>query len=537
MVVISAYSATEPESYQNPIIPGFHPDPSLCRVGDDYYLVTSTFEWFPGIPIHHSKDLVNWELIGHAIERPDQLKNLNLWAPTIRHHEGLFYMICTETPGNVFFVTAEDPAGDWSDPIYIDIDPQIVSAIDPSLYWDEDGTCWFSANDRKLSGTIKHWLWIQKIDLTPIERNGRMEATLFEERRYISKGSGVGPDNFAEGPHIFKYADMYYLLIAEGGTWGNHAMSVMRTADLEAPLKDWEYNPNNPILTHRDKKSPISATGHADFVETQNGEWWSTHLGVRKQDGNHKLGRETFLVPVKWIEDESGKYWPAYNPDNGHMSHMEDKRPDLPWSPVPGLPEIDEFEFETLHPMWNFYHTPEDFDWFDLRDGKLVVDLRQEKATDSGNCGFIGRRQQHHDFDASLTMEFSPEAPSEVAGLMASIKNTNHIRLEISKNEGDTFATLFYVTKQGEKRVAREKIKVNDSYTLKLEARGWDFQFYAGSDKNNLKPIGEIQNARILSSEVAKGFTGSYVGMYASNNGKDSDNTVSFESFSYKPIH
>jgi xylan 1,4-beta-xylosidase len=171
-----------PETFRNPVIPGFYPDPSVCRVGDTYYVIHSSFEWFPGIPIHKSKDLVNWEPIGYVINRKGMItENLNIWAPAIRYHNGLFYVIFTERPGYIYYVTAEDPAGEWSDPVFFDVDPQTVSAIDPSLFWDDDGTCWLASNDRMRTGTIKHWIWIQQVDLTPVMRNGRLEATFTGE--------------------------------------------------------------------------------------------------------------------------------------------------------------------------------------------------------------------------------------------------------------------------------------------------------------------------------------------------------------------
>lgn len=540
IAVLTACTTKAPTTYTNPIIPGYHPDPSICRVDDTYYLVNSSFEWFPGLPIHKSKDLVNWELIGYVIERPGQItEKLNLWAPTIRYHDGIFYAICTEIPGIVFYCTATDPAGEWSDAVYFDIDRDSVSPIDPSLYWDENGTCWLAANDRVKSGTSWHWCWIQKVDLTPVKKNNRLEATFIGERNYITMGSQIGNDKFAEGPHIFNYNDMFYMVIAEGGTWGNHAVSFLRTNDLNNPKEKWEYHPNNPVLTHRDKKSAISATGHADLVETQNGEWWSVHLGVRKQEGKHKLGRETFLVPVKWEQDSSGEFWPYYNPDKGNMTLLEDLRPDLPWSPVKSLPVRDEFDSEKLRLEYNYYGQPADFDWHEIKDGKLVMNILPKETTSRGgaNTSLILRRQQHHNFDVSSKMHFTTNAENEVAGIIAHIKGSNQIRLEISKSNNKTYATVYYVNKQNKSNSEAIEIpEADDVYILKLEARGWDFQFYAGTNEENLQKIGPVQDAGTLSSEEARGFTGSYVGMFATSKGKPSNNKVLFDWFEYKPI-
>lgn len=535
---VSCAASEVPENYRNPILSGFYPDPSICRVEDTFYLVNSSFEWFPGVPVFRSRDLVNWEQIGHAIDRIGMLKELDIWAPTIRHHEGVFYMVTTELPGQVFFVTATDPAGPWSDPVYVEIDTAKVSAIDPSLYWDDDGTCWFAANDRLRTGTIKHWVWIQKIDLRPVERNGRWEATFRGERKYISEGSGVGPDNYAEGPHIFKTMGKYFLLIAEGGTWDNHAMSVLRTDDLDGPVDNWEKNPANPILTHRDKTSPISATGHADFVDTSKGDWWSVHLGVRKRDGKHRLGRETFLVPLEWVPDGKGSYWPAYNPDSGHQTLMVDRRPDLPWTPVPGVPEREEFDAKQLPLHWNFYNEPKNFDWLSLSDhpGHLRIRLRQEKATDPGNCGFVGRRQQHHNFDVATRFEFTTDKANEVAGLMASIKFSHQMRLELTHREGHRYAILHVVAGKPADPVAELELEGEGPVYFALQARDWDYQFLAGTSENDLRAVGGVQDARILSSEIAEGFTGSYVGLYASSQGVESSAYADYDWFAYKPV-
>lgn len=533
-----AKSETVPVTYSNPVIPGYYPDPSICRVGDTFYVVNSTFEWFPGITIQKSKDLVNWEPIGHVIERKGQIaENLNIWAPTIRYHKGLFYVICTERPGKVFYCTATNPSGDWSDAVYFDIDSETVSAIDPSLYWDEDGTCWLAANDRVKSGTNMHWCWIQKVDLTPVEKNGRMEGSFIGERKYITDGSGIGSDKYAEGPHIFKYKNWYYLMIAEGGTWANHAVSFLRTKDLNGPAEDWEYHPDNPVLTHRGKESLISATGHADMVETQNGEWWSMHLGVRKQDGKHKLGRETFLVPVKWINKGVDNWWPYFNPDKGNMTLMEDTRPDLIWTPVEAWPGKDEFETEHLRPEWTFYYMPKDSSWWNVSDGKLNIKLLSENAKAKSGFAFIGRRQQHHNFDVKTVLSFNPKSENEVAGIFAGIKNTNHIRLEIGKKGENTIASIYHVTKKGENKTGEAIIPdINKDYFIKLEARGWDFQFYVGTSAHDLIAVGDIQDARTMSSEEAGGFTGSFVGVYASSNGKESETLASYDWFEYKKV-
>ncbi|HHE72603.1 MAG TPA: glycoside hydrolase family 43 protein, partial [Chloroflexi bacterium] len=286
-----------PQTFRNPILSGFYPDPSICRVGDDYYLVNSSFEYFPGLPIFHSRDLVHWRQIGHVLDRPEQL-NLDgvrpsggLYAPTIRYHAGTFYVTNTlvDGPGpkGNFIVTATDPAGPWSEPVWLDDAP----GIDPSLFFDEDGRVWYVGNRHAFEGHYPGHceIWLQELDLE--------NMTLVGERYLLWDGALKGAV-YAEGPHLYRVNDHYYLMIAEGGTGHDHAVTIARSDSITGP---YYPNPRNPILTHRHlgQDYPIVGTGHADLVETQYGEWWMVALAMRPYDGYfYNLGRETFLIPV-----------------------------------------------------------------------------------------------------------------------------------------------------------------------------------------------------------------------------------------------
>ena len=240
-------------SYRNPVLPGFHPDPSVCRVGEDYYLVTSSFEYFPGVPIFHSRDLVHWRQIGHCLTRPSQLplerapSSTGIYAPTIRHHDGTFYMITTNvSDGRHFYVSAQDPAGEWSEPVWVDVREQIGGSIDPSLFFDDDGRVY-------LTCTGPGWKIFQvEIDLA--------SGKLLSEPRLISRGTG---NRCPEGPHLYKIGGFYYLMLAEGGTEYGHLESIARG---ESPWGPFTPCPHNPILTHRNVDSPVQATGHADLI-------------------------------------------------------------------------------------------------------------------------------------------------------------------------------------------------------------------------------------------------------------------------------
>ncbi len=281
-------------TYRNPVIPGFFPDPSVCRVGDEFFLVASSFIYSPGVPIFRSSNLVDWTQIGNVLDRPSQLdltathdwSSLGIYAPTLRHHDGRFFMITTNvgsTGAKSFLVTSKDPAGPWSEPV-----PVPVPGIDPDLAWDRRGNCWV------------HFSGLGGIARCRIDSG---TGSFLDGPNRTWSGTGL---QYPEAPHLYEREGIWYLLIAEGGTHGGHCVSIARGP---SPVGPWEAAPGNPILTHRSTDSPIQNTGHADLVEFTDGSWWMVLLGVRPKGigpGFHTLGRETFLVPVRW-EDA----WPV----------------------------------------------------------------------------------------------------------------------------------------------------------------------------------------------------------------------------------
>ncbi|MCG8700828.1 MAG: glycoside hydrolase family 43 protein, partial [Bacteroidales bacterium] len=427
IILVAAAStvvAVPPTTFNNPVIPGFYPDPSVCRVGDDYYLATSSFEWFPGIPIFHSKDLVNWKQIGHALDRPSQLKmvaNKNssgMWAPTIRYHEGKFYVTATgKQCGNNLYVVADKPEGPYSEPVFL----KTPNGIDPSMFWDDDGRCWFTANRRPdpLEWPGHKIIYIQELDLA--------QGKLIGEPIDLTYGIEEGIRG-TEAPHIYKINDVYYLITAEGMTWAGHMVCMYYSDKVTGPYKQV---PKNPVLSHRDKpQSPIQHTGHADLVQTQHGDWWSVMLGVRKFDENYYLGRETFLTPVAFEGIQ-----PVFNPGKNEILLM-DQRPDLPWTPV-AIDYSDNFESPKLKLFWNFLRTPMTT-WHDLtsRPGWLGLHLRPETVKDVANPSLIARRFQHHRFNVTTKMTFTPKKDNEVAGLVAMQNDRYHYRLELGLKDG-----------------------------------------------------------------------------------------------------
>jgi alpha-N-arabinofuranosidase len=515
--------------FQNPILSGFYPDPSICRVGDTYYMVNSSFEWFPGLPIHKSKDLVNWEKIGHGLHRPTQivykkgLDNSNgIFAPTIRHHKGKFYIITTMVgqKGN-FIITAKNAAGPWSDPIFIKDAP----GIDPSLFWDDDGKCYYTGA-AVIDGTKKEWqgkngIWMQEIDPD--------KGVLLGGKKQLTYGYASNA-RWAEGPHLYKIDGEYLLLIGEGGTGEYHAITVFNSKKLWGP-----YIPNhaNPVLTHRhlEKTYPIGQTGHADLVQTQNGDWWSVLLAKRHNEGFVTLARETFLAKVKMTQQESG-VTPVFNPGIG-LLQIEQKIPELPFTPVPKLKTRDDFTSKNLDLEWNFLLTPTT-KWYELNNDNLEIKLRPETVTELVNPSFIAKRTKHFSFNVSTKLSFKTKKENEKAGLVIYRRYGNNYQLLKSKNT-ITLIKAYQKSNKGSftpNIIATVPFK-NKEVILVAKVKGINVQFFYGESEADLKKIGEVQDYTLISDEVAKRFNGVYIGMYATSSGRFSKNKAKFDWFSY----
>lgn len=507
------------ETYKNPILPGYHPDPSICRVGDDYYLVNSTFEWFPGMPIHHSKDLVNWELIGYGIHRPEQLEfqeglgdYMGVFAATIRHHDGVFYLVNTcvqcETGGN-FYITATDPAGPWSDPVWLD-----APGIDPSLMWDDDGKCYYVGHGNlsgKQAWPDQQGAWLQELDLEQGKLVGRREQLTFGHANNAV---------WTEGPHLYKINGKYLLMVAEGGTGYNHATTVHHSDSIWGP---YIADMVNPVLTHRHlgKDYPVHSIGHTDIVQTQHGEWWAVMLGKRYVDGYTLLARETFLTPVTF-EGQT----PIFNPGVGKVL-LEDKRPDLPWTPFEQKPVRDEFEGDVLDLEWNMLRTPHET-WYELAEGQLSLKLRKNVLDSLTNPSLLARRIEDHKFKASLALDFKSKKGNEKAGMVLYRRSTCHFQFLKEKNE-----LVIIQTMKGEMtEVARVPYK-KEKLILSAKAEGRDLQFSYGPSEDKMKDIGGVLDMKVISFEMAEGFNGPYVGMYATSSGKTSKSTATFDWFEY----
>ncbi|MEK3887222.1 glycoside hydrolase family 43 protein [Bacillus sp. FSL K6-3431] len=511
-------------TFKNPIIPGCYADPSICRVGDDYYLIASTFEYFPGVPIFNSKDLVNWRQIGHVLDRPSQLNldgtpnSKGIYAATIRYHKGIFYMITTFVESATgerrnFFVTAENPEGPWSDPYWLEDCP----GIDSSLFFDDDGKAYITANRRPPSGQDypKHMeIWMQELDL---------ETKQLVGEKYSLWDGALKQIHAQEAPHIYKVEGMYYLIIAEGGTGFTHSVTIARSESITGP---YEGSKTNPILTHRHlgRDYPIANIGHADIVETQNGEWWMVCLGSRPYGGKYRnLGRESFLVPFIWENS-----WPVVNPGKG-IVEMEGVRPHLEEKRWQAEAACDHFDSDTLGMQWNFIRTPrEDFWSLGKRLGHLRLYAKPETMTEEVNPSFIGRRQQHINFAVRTKMEFQPNNEQEVAGLVLLQNQDFQYRLEIAKSE-----IKLIKRESGKEQILAAHDFNKSEVFLKVEAYGQNYQFYFAENAEQWKILYGNADGRILSTDVAGGFVGTYIGMFASSNGFESTNYVDIDYFEY----
>ncbi|MCM3439267.1 glycoside hydrolase family 43 protein [Metabacillus halosaccharovorans] len=505
--------------YNNPVISGFHPDPSICNVGEDYYLVTSSFEYFPGVPIFHSKDLVNWKKIGHCLTRESQLdlkeskSSLGIFAPTIRYHNSKFYMITTNfTLRKNFFVWSEKPEGPWSEPIWLD-----WPGIDPSLLFEDNKVYLTGTQDIFSSETVG--IYQAEIDIDT--------GTILTERKLIWEGSGGA---YPEGPHLYKKNDYYYLLVAEGGTDYGHMVAVARSKN---PYGPFESHPNNPILTHRSSDSPIQATGHADLIQYKDGSWWTVFLAVRPAPifggKTHHLGRETFLAPVDWTDND----WPIIQSE----VELEMDARNLPVMDLNKWRYKDDFNEKELDVEWNFLRNPNQ-ESLSLTEKPGFLTLYGTSVTldDLDSPSFIGRRQEHFNCKVSTLLAFSPAQDGEEAGITVIMNEKFHYEIAIGIRNG--LKKVFVRRRVGSLWKVEEEHEYNhDSIVLTIQAEPVHYTFTYNQPNDSDSTVLGKGECSLISSEVAGGHTGVYFGLYATGNGRDSDTPAHFDWFKYDPSY
>ena len=536
----------------NPIISGAHPDPSICRVGDDYYIVNSSFEYFPGLPIHHSKDLVNWELIGYGLHREDQCNGeMNLvdvqsdggiHAPTIRYHKGTFYIITTNvynsgdgTPGLMinFIITAKNPSGPWSKPHIIEGAP----GIDPDIFFDDNGKVYFtgthSPGDMNSNGIGE--IWIQELDIK--------KWKLVGERHTVWDGIfGC----CTEGPHIYKEHGLYYLLVAEGGTGKNHAVMIAASENILGP---YEENQRNPILTtrHLSNNYFVNSTGHADMIELEDGRWYMVSLGKRNDlDGDANMGRETYLMPMQWEptivkwEQVSENKWeplrylfPVVAPLTGKVERFTP----LPFTDRPQYINntvIDDFLNENLDLRWTFIRVPEEKTYSLLENpGFLRLYSKPDKIEDRKRFSLVGFRQKESDFEFEVKMNFLPDKDEVESGVIHYQKEWNYLTNTVIKKRKKYY--LKQKLKEKGKQVVTLKKTILKGYDgniiLKVKSNKdrYDF-FYSLNDGSSFDYFTSIEAIKVLD----RNYTGALLGLFTTSNGVLSQDYADYDWVRYK---
>ena len=514
----------------NPIMAGFYPDPSICRVGKYYYMVHSTFAYFPGVPIFRSENLVNWEQIGNILERDSQLplagcgQSEGIFAPTIRYYQGMFYMIttniCAGEGEKNFIVTTKEPEGPWSEPYYLGHEAE---GIDPGLFFDMDGSCYYigqrKKTDEKYYGDCE--IWIQKLNLQTMKLEGEAVPVLdgFQKNAV-----------WAEGPHLYRKDDYYYIIHAESGTAFHHSVMAARSHNIFGP---YEYCPSNPIITHRHlgQDYPVTSVGHADLIDDGNGNWYMVMLACRPQEGYTLLGRETFLAKVVW---ENG--WPVVNPGVGRL----EKTFEIPGigDTVRGLDDCRSYTFERKDIPFEFLslrNNREKIMSLSERTGYLRLYMRADTLKDISEPAYLAIRQQHMDYEIETVFDIHFGKEGGCAGVAIMQNNENHVRVECFQGSGKDGVRVIRCVQGIDEELGLIKDIKKPVVGLKVSVHGLLANILYRCDAQWQALISNI-DIRELSTESDGGFVGCTVGMYASGNGKDTGGYADFGLFTYRGL-
>ncbi|MEY4242464.1 MAG: hypothetical protein RLZZ245_49 [Verrucomicrobiota bacterium] len=506
--------SVSPSTIQNPVLKGFNPDPSILRAGKDYYIANSTFEWFPGVQIHHSRDLVNWQLLTRPLDRQSQLDMVGnpdsggIWAPCLTYADGLFHLIYTDVkywkrdPYKIaynYLVTAPAITGPWSEPVFLN-----GSGFDPSLFHDDDGRKW-----------LLNMVWDHR------QQNNRFAGILLQEFcpktqslvgpvRQIFKGSERG---LVEGPHLYKRNGYYYLLTAEGGTAYEHAATLARSRNIEGP---YELHPQTHLLSSwGHTEAPLQKAGHGSLVETQHGEWYLAHLCGRPVDGTHcTLGRETAIQKCVWADDD----W-LYLEQGGVLPAFEVKGPmELPPAPFADTEWNGRFDSGILDIHFQSLRQPITEDWLSLTERPGFLRLKgMEPTVSTFRQSLIARRVQSFDISAETCVEFQPTNFQQMAGLITYYDTENHYYLRISHDEelGRTLNIIATdAATSGEVLENDVPIPAGGPVYLRLTMKRASLRFEYALSPDEWQRIGPALDAAILSDDYSHlGFTGAFVGI------------------------
>lgn len=510
-----------PDEFYNPILQGCYPDPSITRKGNDYYLVCSSFAMFPGVPIFHSNDLVNWKQIGHVLDRTSQLKveecgiSAGVYAPAIRYNPNndMFYMITTQFSGGFgnMVVKTREPEKGWSDPVKLQFD-----GIDPSLFFDDNGKAYVVHNDAPPQGEERYsGHRVIKIWDYDVENDRVIPGT---DKIIVNGGVDIEKKPiWIEAPHIYKKNGRYYLMCAEGGTGGWHSEVIFVSDHPKGP-----YQPasSNPILTQRyfpmNRENKVDWAGHADLVEGPDGKYYGVFLGIRPNEKNRvNTGRETFILPVDW----SGTF-PVF--ENGLVpmepvlkmpSGVENKTGKDGFLPNGNFTFRDDFSAQMLDYRWIGLRGPRE-DFIDRTEKGLRIipfpaNIKEVKPTST-----LFYRQQHHHFTATATMAYKPVKENELAGITCYQNERFNYVFGITKIEKNYYLLLERTEKGESTLLGKVKIAVDRPVTLQVKGDGDDYQFNYSVDGKDFENLGGTVSGDILSTNIAGGFTGALIGLY-----------------------
>jgi xylan 1,4-beta-xylosidase len=532
---------------ENPVLRGFNPDPSICRVGTDYYIATSTFEWYPGIQIHHSRDLSNWRLVARPLNRPGLLDlegvpdSCGVWAPCLTWHDGLFYLCYTVVrrfDGNFkdthnYLTTCATIDGEWSDPVYLN-----SSGFDPSLFHAGDGRKWFlnMVWDHRPDRTFFRGISLQ--EYAPAERR------LVGESRLVFDGSGY---DCTEGPHLYRYGDYYYLMTAEGGTGYEHVITMARSRELHGP---YELDPGGPVVTSRfAPEHPLQRAGHGDLMQSPDGRFFLVHLCSRPLPGTRRspLGRETAIQQVEltadgWFRLVSGGQLPELEVDVGVPEGG-------PADDAQGVQaeRVDHFDLPELPAHYQWLRSPRPEDLFSLDERPGCLRLFGRESPGSLYCqALVARRQEHFSYVAETGIEFEPEHFQQMAGLICYYNSSKFHYLYISRDE-EVGKHLAVMSCQGELLLDanfpgyahRTPLPEHRAIRLRARVAGSRLTFAWSDGGDPWRELPFELDASLLSDEAGKGegahFTGSFVGMCCQDLA-GTRRPADFDWFSYRPV-
>lgn len=526
--------------YNNPVIPGFHPDPSLVRVGKDYYLVTSSFEYFPGVPIFHSTDLIHWRQIGHVLTRREQVdlsastSSSGIYAPTLRYHDGTFYMVTTDVRGiGNFYVTATDPAGPWSDPITLP-----YGGIDPSLFFDDDGKVYATVQNSE--GYDSH---IIQYEIDPSTGKALTEPVKVWQ-------DPEGP--WTEGAHLYKINGTYYMMSAAGGTSFEHREVIGRSDNPNGPFEPCPV----PILTHRGLRDhEIQCMGHGELIDDVDGNWWMLFLATRPLEGKYSvLGRETFLAPVYWKDG-----WPLIDNNEGTVNtvmRVEGRSLGTAATGAPATANGSDASSTTgttgtsrpfgadpvalsgpFGPEWSFLRVYDEASYaWEADANRMRVHGNRWNLDDEAPANFASIRQRHHRMRLEATLAFKPVHDGEEAGLALRLNNRGYLFWGVKRIDGK--ARLCLTHRNGDelnRHLADIAADANDVVKLAVASDGANYTCSWSIDGNTWHEVSVKVPMSTLSPETNGGFTGVCVGIYASGDGADAATPAYFSDFNYAP--